>query len=96
MNTLDLKAKPMFKKNQMFFHPEQKVFVAIDSMDFYEGEGKGWLYALRVYNHDRTESKPFKRYYESKMLTDLTPLRETKAVQVLYGDKPNGRKGKRK
>ena len=91
MITAQLKVKPKFKKNQMFFHPEQKVFVAIDSMDFYEGEGKGWLYALRVYNHDRTESKPFKRYYEAKMLETLTPLKEANAVKVLYGEKPKKR-----
>lgn len=96
MNTLELKTKPKFKKNQMFFHPEQKVFVAVDGMDFYEGEGKGWLYALRVYNHDRSESKPWKRYYEYKMLSDLTPLKEANAVKVLYGEKQDGRKGRRK
>lgn len=96
MNTLEVVAKPKFKKDQMFFHPEQKVFVAIDSVSFYEGEGKGWLYALRVYNHDRTESKPFKRYYESKMMTDLTPLKEANAVKVLFGEKKSGRKPKRK
>lgn len=92
MQTISL--KPKFKKNQMFFHPKQKVFVAIDSMDFYEGEGKGWLYALRVYNHDRTTSVPWKRYYEGKVIEELTPLRETKAVKVLYGEKKIERKGK--
>lgn len=86
MNTLSLKAKPKFKKDQMFFHPEQKVFVAIDGMSFYEG--KGYLYSLRVYNHDKTQSSPWKRYYESKIIQELTPLKETKAVKVLYGAKP--------
>ncbi len=28
--------KPKFKKDTMFFHSKQKVFVAIDSVDFYE------------------------------------------------------------
>ena len=79
--------KPQFSKDQMFFHPEQKVFVAVDGVSYFEGEGKAWLYALRVYNHDRTESKPFKRYYEHKMLTDLTPLKEANAVKVLFGEK---------
>lgn len=96
MNTLELTAKPKFKRDQMFFHPEQKVFVAVDSVSYYEGEGKGWLYALRVYNHDRTESKPYKRYYENKMMSDLTPLKEANAVKVLFGEKKSGRKSKRK
>lgn len=90
MNTLQL--KPKFKKDQMFFHPIQKVFIAVDGMNFYEGEGKGWLYALRVYNHDKTESTPWKRYYEHKIMNELTPLKETAAVNVLFGDKPRGRK----
>lgn len=89
MNTLQL--KPKFKKDQMFFHPEQKVFVAIDGMSFYAGEGKGWLYALRVYNHDRTSSQPFKRYYEHKILETLTPLKEANAVKVLFGEAKRGR-----
>lgn len=88
--------KPKFKKDQMFFHPEQKVFVAIDSVSFYEGEGKGWLYALRVYNHDRTESKPFKRYYEHKVMSELTPLKQDNAVKVLFGEAKRGRTKKRK
>ena len=96
MNTLDLVSKPKFKKNQMFFHPQQKVFVAIDSVQWQEGEGKGWLYALRVYNHDKTESKPYKRYYEHKMMSELTMLKEANAVKVLFGEKQNGRKPKRK
>lgn len=78
----------------MFFHPEQKVFVAIDGMEHYEG--KGWLYALRVYNHDRTESKPFKRYYENKIMDVLTPLKEANAVKVLFGEAKRGRTKKRK
>lgn len=87
MNTAML--KPKFKKDQMFFHPDQKVFVAIDGMSFYEG--KGWLYALRVYNHDRTESKPFKRYYEHKVMSELTPLKQDNAVKVLFGEAKRGR-----
>lgn len=97
MFTTELKTKPKFKKNQMFFHSEQKVFVAIDGMEYHEnteGEKKGWLYALRVYNHDKTESKPWKRYYEHKIVNVLTPLKEANAVKVLYGDKQNGRKRK--
>lgn len=89
-----MQTKPKFKLNSMFFHSEQKVFVAIDGMSYFEGEGKGWLYALRVYNHDKTESKPFKRYYESKILEVLTPLKESHAVNVLFGEKKRARKKK--
>lgn len=76
--------KPKFKKGQTFWHAGQNVFIMIDAMEYYEG--KGWLYNLKCYKHEHdSEKKPWKRYYESKMLEELTPLKTNNSVKVLYG-----------
>lgn len=78
--------KPKFKKGQTFYHAAQNIFVMIDTMDYYEGEGRGWLYNLKCFKHEHDQDKkPWKRYYEAKMLSELTPLKSNNAVKVLYG-----------
>jgi len=80
------KPKPMFKINEMFFHPEQKVFVTIDTMQYFMGEDKGWLYALKVFNHNTGETKPWKRYYEHKVIDVLQKLKNQHGTKVLFGE----------
>ena len=80
-----MKTKPKFKKGETFLHPIQKVFVVIDNMAYYEG--KGWLYNLMVFNHGVAEAVPWKRYYESRVMTELTQMTKANTAKVLYGSK---------
>ena len=78
--------KPMYKKGDMFFHPDQKVFVTIDTMEHYKGADKGWLYALKVFNHETMlAGKPWKRYYEAKVVDVLKKLKIKDSAKVLFG-----------
>jgi hypothetical protein len=79
------KPKPKFKKNETFWHPEQKVFVIVDGMDYFEG--KGWLYNLKCFKHENDEKIPWKRYYESRVMNELVQLKTNNAVKILYGNK---------
>lgn len=79
------KSKPKFKKGETFFLPKESLFVIIDDMGYFEGEGKGWLYNLKCFKHQQDEAKPWKRYYEHRVINELQPLRSSKAVKVLYG-----------
>lgn len=78
--------KAMFKRGDTFFHPEQRMFVVIDDMQHFEGEGKGWLYTLKCFQHKNDLPKPWKRYYQDRVINELQPLKKTKAIKVLYGD----------
>jgi hypothetical protein len=78
------KTKAKFKKGDKFFHPTQDLFVIIDEMDFFQG--KGWLYTLKCFKHEKDVAVPWKRYYESKVLTELIPLRPNQAARVLYAN----------
>ena len=83
--------KPMFKENEKFFHPDQNIFVMVDKIDFYPNKG-GYLYTLKCFNHDNTETKPWKRYYESKVLSELVPLKTNNAGRVIFGSNKNAKK----
>ena len=82
--------KAMFKRGDTFFHPEQRMFVMIDDMQYMDSPGKdgqkGWLYNLKCFQHKNDLPKPWKRYYETRIINELQPLKKTKAVKVLYGD----------
>jgi hypothetical protein len=49
----------------------------IDAMDYFQG--KGWLYTLKCFKHEKDAVVPWKRYYESRVLTELMPLRPSSA-----------------
>lgn len=76
------KAKAKFKKGDKFFHPTQDLFIVIDAVDYFQG--KGYLYTLKCFKHEKDVAVPWKRYYESRVLTELMPLRESQAARVLY------------
>lgn len=82
--------KAKFKKNDVFFHPEQKLFVMIDDVQFFDKTNKngdkGWLYTLKCFKHEKDEAKPWKRYYESRIINELLPLKSSNTMKVLYGD----------
>ncbi len=82
--------KAMFKKGDTFFHPTQRMFVIIDDKQYFENTNekgdKGWLYTLKCFEHKGDTPKPWKRYYETRIINELQPLKKTKAVKVLYGD----------
>ncbi len=80
------KGKAKFKVGDKFFHSEQGLFVVIDEVGFYQGEGKGWLYTLKCFKHEKDEAKPWKRYYEHRVLSELVPLKVNAAMNVLYGN----------
>jgi len=82
--------KPMFKKNEKFFHPEQNLFVTVDKIDFYPDKG-GYLYTLKCFNHETTETKPWKRYYENRVLAELVPLKPNNAVKAIFGKSKNAK-----
>jgi hypothetical protein len=71
------KQKSKFKVGDKFFHPAQDIFVVIDAMDYFQG--KGWLYTLKCFKHEKDAVVPWKRYYESRVLTELMPLRPSSA-----------------
>ena len=77
--------KPMFKVDDMFFHSEQNLFVQIDQVN--NIPKKGWLYNLKVFDHVHKQPKPWKRYYEAKVLEVLQPVIPSHATKVLYGEK---------
>lgn len=79
--------KPKFKVGDAFFLPKEAMFVQIDKMEYFEGEGRGWLYNLKCYKHAQDEAKPWKRYYEERVINELLPMRQSKAMKVLYGTK---------
>lgn len=76
--------KAKFKIGDQFFHEKQKLFVVVDDVSFFQN--KGHLYTLKCFTHENTEAKPWKRYYESKIMSELVPLRPSDAVRVLYGN----------
>lgn len=78
------KGKSKFKKGDSFFHNEQKVFVVVDDINFYQG--KGFLYTLNVFSNENDKGRPWKRYYEDRVINELTPLKGSNAVKVLYGN----------
>lgn len=81
--------KAKFKRGDMFYHPEQKLFIIIEDKAYYPNTNKngdsGWLYDLKCFQSQGDEPKPFKRYYENKMINTLEPIKKTNAVKVLYG-----------
>ena len=79
------KPKAKFKRGETFLHPDQKIFVVIDDMDYFEG--KGWLYNLKVFNHGVADAKPWKRYYETRVMTELVQMTKANTAKVLYGSK---------
>jgi hypothetical protein len=81
-----MKNKAKFKKGDMFFHPTQRMFVQIDTVDHYPERG-GYLYTLKCFEHKGDTPKPWKRYYESRLITELQPLKKSNAVKILYGEK---------
>lgn len=78
------KSKAKFKIGQAFFHPGQNLFVQIDDVQYFDG--KGWLYNLKCFKHEQDEKKPWKRYYEDRIINELLPMKDTKAMKVLYGN----------
>ena len=80
------KPKAKFKKGDTFIHPTQNLFVVVDEVNFYQGTDKGFLYTLKCYLHEKDQAKPWKRYYESKVISELVPLKSSNAVKVLYGN----------
>lgn len=78
------KQKPKFKVGDKFFHPTQDIFVVIDTMDYFQG--KGWLYTLKCFKHEKDVAVPWKRYYESRVLVELVPLRPNQSSRVLYAN----------
>lgn len=79
------KSKPKFKVGDAFFLPKEAMFVQVDKVEYFEGDDKGWLYNLKCYKHQGDEMKPWKRYYEHRVINELQPMRHTKAMKVLYG-----------
>ncbi len=84
--------KARFKKNEKFFHPGQNLFIVIDDMVYMpnknESGNSGWLYTLKCYRHEHEAQspKPWKRYYEKRIITELLPMRPTNAVKILYDE----------
>lgn len=77
--------KSKFKKGEVFYHSNKNLFVVIDDVNYYDH--KGYLYTLKYFTHEVAESKPFKRYYEPKMLTELVSLKANNSMRILYGTK---------
>jgi hypothetical protein len=86
---------PMFKENDKFFHPEKNIFVVVDAIDYYPSKG-GFLYTLKCFNHDNVETKPWKRYYESRVINELLPLKPNNVTKITLGDNKNVKDKNRK
>lgn len=83
-----MKRKALFKVGDQFFHPEQKLFLTIDSVEYYKNRG-GYLYRMKVFNDKENidNNDPWKSYYQDKMLTNLVELKNNVTKKVLYGQK---------
>lgn len=77
------KTKSKFKVGDKFFHPTQDLFVIIDDTSFYPG--KGWLYTLKCYNPGTKKTEFWKRYYETKIINELSQIKVVNTAKVLYG-----------
>lgn len=80
-----MKTKAKFKIGDTFFHNEQKLFVIVDDVGFFKD--KGYLYTLKCFKHEKDKATPWKRYYENRMLNELTLLKSNNTLKVLYGNK---------
>ena len=82
-----------FKHGDLFFHNEQKVLVEVQSMLIPDTKGRlpntenEWLYNLHILNPNTGQKRPWKRYYEKKMIEALTKLENIDAARVLFKDK---------
>ena len=81
-----------FKEGDIFFHPSQKVLVEVESMVIPETKNRmpntdnEWLYNLHILNPNTGQKKPWKRYYEKKVIETLVKLENLEAAKVLFKD----------
>lgn len=73
------KGKAKYRKNDVILLEDKVKAAVVDSKEYIQG--KGWLYALKVVGTDGQ----WKRYYESRIDSECSKVKNDKAVKVLYG-----------
>ena len=80
-------SKPAYKRNDVFFHKEEKKFFIVDSVEHSIGpKGNGWLYAM--YSPAKTDdARHWKRCYENDIKLKYIPVdgQDSELVKILYG-----------
>lgn len=83
------KPKPVYAKNDVFFHKEAKRFFIVDSVEHSTGpKGNGFLYSLRSPNTETGKQPDWKRCYERDILEKYVPVdnQDSEMVKILYGN----------